>query len=138
MFFSVVVLEKLFEKTKIKGGGRLGKRWKGHHAYIKPELSSAQSTHWSQFFYEVSRYHISRYKTQLRIIPPHLEKPTFMVLCTLIFEWKAQKTIIPVGLIWRNTVLNPIPTGQGRNQPIYSLMRKKTDKSMSWPFYDPL
>ena len=53
LFFSVVVLEKLFEKTKIKGGGRLGKRWKGHHAYIKPELSSAQSTHWGQFFYEV-------------------------------------------------------------------------------------
>jgi hypothetical protein len=49
LFFSVVVLEKLFEKTKIKGGGRLGKRWKGHHAYIKPELSSAQSTPWGHF-----------------------------------------------------------------------------------------
>ena len=54
LFFSVVVLEKLFEKTKIKGGGRLGKRWKGHHAYIKPELSSAQSTHWGPFFMKFS------------------------------------------------------------------------------------
>ena len=67
LFFSVVVLEKLFEKTKIKGGGRLGKRWKGHHAYIKPELSSAQSTQWGQFFYEV--FQIPNF---LRIVPTHL------------------------------------------------------------------